>query len=281
MKKQRILSMTALGAGLAMLIAVPALADHPGPASGDGVQPEFVAENPTCGDIITGEDIVEFKIDDPSDDTFDQDSFSVDIDVRQTGDGTVFDFVASGGQVLGVVSKGGPDANFYDYRPEGNNDDTSLHSPVNHNNDTFFGLSHISFCLEEAAAPSPSPSPTETATESPTPTPTETQPTVLPTIEETEEEEESEVLGTVERRKTQKPEVLATTGASVTLAWLGVLFVVMGLALRRARGSEPAVALAGDRTTVTDKGILATLALIPMLTAQQLDRWGGDRRPGI
>ncbi len=256
MRKHRLLSMTAIGAGLAMLVAVPALGSH--------VTPEEIAGNPSCADLgLTS--IVKFEGPVQS---------GTEEGVTITVDGDTITSWSSDQPVSAVIVKGGNSANVYSY-PDGTTSDTNLVAPDNASGGPA-GLSHVEFCLGQAA---PSPSPTETATESPTPTPTETQPTVLPTIEETEEE--SEVLGTVQRRKTQKPEVLATTGASVTLAWLGVLFVVMGIALRRARGSAPAAALAGNRTTVTDTGILATLALIPMLTAQQLERWGGDRRPGI
>ena len=48
---------------------------------------------------------------------------------------------------LAVVVKGGSNANLFDYRPAGNAADTALHAPVNPNNGTFYGLSHISFCF--------------------------------------------------------------------------------------------------------------------------------------
>ena len=62
------------------------------------------------------------------------------------------DFVAAG-----VIVKGGPNANFYDYRPDGNAADTALHAPVNPNNGKFYGLSHITFCLLEDVPPAPTP----------------------------------------------------------------------------------------------------------------------------
>ena len=43
--------------------------------------------------------------------------------------------------------KGGSNANLFDYRPAGDAADTALHAPVNPNNGTFYGLSHISFCF--------------------------------------------------------------------------------------------------------------------------------------
>ena len=254
MNKQRSLSTAALGTGLAMLIAVPAL--------GASVTPEVVAGNTSCADLgLTSITKIE-----PVQSTT-QDGVTITVD-----GGTITSWTADQ-PVSAVLVKGGNATNVYSY-PDGTTGDTDLVAPDNPSGGPA-GLSHVEFCLGQAA-PSPSPSPTETTTETPTPTPT--QPTVQPTVEETEEE--SEVLGTV-RRRTQKPEVLATTGASVTLAWLGVLFVVMGLALRRARGTEPVAALAGQGALDADKGVIATLALIPMLTAQQLERWGGERRPGV
>src|SRR6266542_1096717 len=71
------------------------------------------------------------------------------------------------GTVVGVAVKGGPDANFYDYRPDGVSSGTGLHAPVNPRNQKFFGLSHISFCYML---------PTTTPTPSPTPTPTPSTP---------------------------------------------------------------------------------------------------------
>jgi hypothetical protein len=58
----------------------------------------------------------------------------------------VFDFTATGGSVIGLAVKGGPNTNFYDYRPNGVSSGTRLHAQVNPNNERFYGLSHVSFC---------------------------------------------------------------------------------------------------------------------------------------
>jgi hypothetical protein len=72
--------------------------------------------------------------------------FSVTIDVRETGDGPVFDFTSNKG-VDAVIVKGGPNANVYDYNPEVTSG-TGLHAPVNPSNGNYYGLSHISFCYD-------------------------------------------------------------------------------------------------------------------------------------
>ena len=78
--------------------------------------------------------------------------------------------------------KGGPVANFYDYRPDGEDADTDLHAPFNPASQEFYGLSHIDFCV--IAAPGKTPTPTPTGTETPKPTPTETEtPTPTPTAD--------------------------------------------------------------------------------------------------
>lgn len=153
---------TALAAPFAGL-ASAVQAAHPGPPSGDGEQPVERAGNPDCGDLVPG--AFEFRyepvvtatnvqltpLDPPAPAGL---SGSVDITVRNTNQGPVFDFNLDGDfTALGVIVKGGPNANFYDYRTAGNTDDTSLHSPINHQNNRFFGLSHVSFCLGEAPRP--------------------------------------------------------------------------------------------------------------------------------
>jgi outer membrane biosynthesis protein TonB len=96
-------------------------------------------------------------------------------DSDQTGS-TVIDFVAVGGTVLGAIVKGGPVANFYDYRPGGVLLGTSLHPPVNEQNKKlpFYGLSHVDFCYGKPTTPTPTPTPTETPSVTPSETPSET-----------------------------------------------------------------------------------------------------------
>lgn len=148
---------TAIAFTIPFLVAERALGDHviPGPASGNGVTPSGVHGNPDCADLLDADDFLfEHKTGVPTDATiplsFDGLTGSLTIDVH--GDST-FDFSFSGDFVAAaVIVKGGPNANFYDYRPDGEDADTGLHAPVNPSNDKFFGLSHISFCIAEAGA---------------------------------------------------------------------------------------------------------------------------------
>jgi hypothetical protein len=133
---------TALALFAATSIAVPAIASAAaGPASGDGIVPTEVSGNPTCPSGL-----FELKVEPPVDGTYTLGSFSVSVDVRSTTPGQVFDFSANMG-VDQVIVKGGPGANAYLYSPE-DKADTGLHAPVNSNNNKYFDLSHISFCVD-------------------------------------------------------------------------------------------------------------------------------------
>ena len=141
--------------------AEAAAADTPGPPSGDGVQPIFKAGNPDCSDVMTAAQFLFQRKQDPPRDatinlTFGALSGTLVVVVNE--DAQTFRFTLTGDFVAaGVIVKGGPNANFYDYRPDGNAADTGLHAPVNPNNDTYYGLSHISFCLIEDVPPPPTP----------------------------------------------------------------------------------------------------------------------------
>jgi hypothetical protein len=143
------------------------------------VDPVLVSGNPSCSDVAPG--TTEFKVQPVVDGTFSDGTLTVTIDVRNTADGPVFDFTANIG-VDAVIVKGGPNANVYFYNPEVTSD-TGLHAPVNPQNNTFFGLSHISFCYDVEP---PTNTPTNTATNTPvtpsnTPTDTPTNTPVPPT----------------------------------------------------------------------------------------------------
>lgn len=159
-RRQRVISLFGLFALLAMMFAVPVSADHPGDPLGADVSPQFVEGNPTCSDLLdAGQfDIPEVKIEPVESGTYNLNG-ELDADgpilltVRNTDQGQVVDFSLDGFLAMGVVVKGGPNANFYDYTGLGGVAfDEDLHAPVNHNNDRFFGLSHVSFCLIEAPA---------------------------------------------------------------------------------------------------------------------------------
>ncbi|HET9672924.1 MAG TPA: CARDB domain-containing protein [Actinomycetota bacterium] len=131
--------------------------DDPGPASGDGVQPTFEGGNPECLDVMAASDFLFEEKREPVVDETVELSYELDGGQVLTGtlvievheDGTV-DFTITGDFVAaGVIVKGGPNANVYDYRPTGNTADTGLHAPVNPESQRFYGLSHLTFCIAE------------------------------------------------------------------------------------------------------------------------------------
>lgn len=66
--------------------------------------------------------------------------------VSWTHDGTYLNWASSGVKVLGVIVKGGPNANLYNYNPPFATSDTGLHSPAHPNPNMIPGISHIVFC---------------------------------------------------------------------------------------------------------------------------------------
>ncbi|MFC0624819.1 hypothetical protein [Kribbella deserti] len=167
----------ALGLGGLTLAMAPA-------ASADGI---VKPGNPTCAQLVPGS--TEIKFDPPNAGSKTADGVTVKWTERellvdtpehpgdQTG-GQLVDFTATGGVVLGAIIKGGPNANFYDYRPLGTAAGAGLHTPVNPNNKKFYGLSHVTFCVAKVVT---TPTPTITTTVTPTPTITVT-PTPTVTI---------------------------------------------------------------------------------------------------
>ena len=131
---------------LAMFGGKPASAQEAGPPSGDDIQPEFVAGNPSCSSLDLGD--FELKVEPVADGTYSDGTLTVNVDVRDTTAGPVFDWTSDLG-VDAVIVKGGPNADSYVYDPsQEDTGDTDLHAPVNPSNDKFFGLSHISFCYD-------------------------------------------------------------------------------------------------------------------------------------
>lgn len=161
MKTNRLLSLftaalvLALGA-VAFFQATPAI------ASGNGVEPILVTDNPSCADLnadnLTFPTITSnfgFKLENSFNGTFaltdadgiltggalDDPTNSVTV---STADGLYFDWSATLG-IDAVIVKGGPDGNVYVYSPEAFSD-TDLHAPLN--NGTPYGISHIEFCYD-------------------------------------------------------------------------------------------------------------------------------------
>ncbi|HEX6580166.1 MAG TPA: hypothetical protein VF195_04775 [Actinomycetota bacterium] len=138
-----------------------AAVDTPGPPSGDGEQPIFVKGNPDCLDVMTSAQFLFERKQDPPQDatiTLTFGALSGTLEVAVNEGAQTFRFTLTGDFVAaGVIVKGGSNANFYDYRPDGNAADTGLHAPVNPSNGKFYDLSHISFCLMEDVPPPPTP----------------------------------------------------------------------------------------------------------------------------
>jgi hypothetical protein len=183
------------------MVHTPASADEiiPGPPTTTlNVQPIGYLGNLACEDILPPEDFLfQHKLDPVSYGSFELSygGLSGTLTVLDGSDelGQAFDFSFSGDFISAAISvKGGPNSNFYDYRPLGGAAaDTYLHAPINPTTEKFYDLSHISFCIiEEPAEPTPTPTntPTDTptATDTPTDTPTATNtPTDTPTATST------------------------------------------------------------------------------------------------
>jgi hypothetical protein len=148
-------------------------------ASAASVTPTVVPGNPTCQDLAPG--TVSVKADPPKSGTYTSGSLSAQLTVH--GAEQTVDF-SSNTPLEYVIVKGGDNANVYHYVPSAT-EDTDLHAPTNPDNDKYYGLSHVDFCV----GTTPTPTPTATATTTPTATPTPTctpTPTPTPTATPTE-----------------------------------------------------------------------------------------------
>lgn len=154
---------TAAGMGAAVLLtALVSVASAPA-AQADGT---VVSGNQKCSELFPGiADLRAFKVEPPTSGTHTDGTLSVKLTVRNLagddaghdGDQTgsqVFDFESSGGFVVGVGVKGGPDTNRYTY-PDGTQGGKGLHAPAKdkEKNQKFPDLSHISFCYVPKAKP--------------------------------------------------------------------------------------------------------------------------------
>jgi hypothetical protein len=175
---------------LTLAIGLPAGASH--------VAPVLVTGNENC-EAVTGLDEIFRDESNPitsgnHDTDGDGDN---DIFITVNGGAQTFDWSTDEGLLIhAVFVKGGSDGNLYDYRPTGATSDTGLHAPVNPQNQNFYGLSHITFCVDETppttttSAPTTTTSAPTTTTTAPTttttaPTTTTTAPTTTPTTPST------------------------------------------------------------------------------------------------
>ena len=140
-----LVTLTVLLLGLILAAPVGAQEPDPGAPSGDGIQPEFVAGNPSCADL--GYELgYKPQPEPPPSGTY---TFPDDVgEVTIVSDGTYFDWSSTIGVDV-VIVKGGPNADAFVYDPpEESVGDTQLHSPVNPNNGQIYAISHIEFCYD-------------------------------------------------------------------------------------------------------------------------------------
>jgi hypothetical protein len=109
------------------------------------VDPVFVAGNPTCEAQFPGSR--ELKVEPPADGTYSDGYLTVILAGVDVSGGTLGSW-SSNHEVFGIIMKGGPNANFYNYLPDGAIGDTNLVTPTNPSNGNPYGISHISFCYK-------------------------------------------------------------------------------------------------------------------------------------
>jgi hypothetical protein len=143
-RRYALAGLASMGAGALILVgALPGGAGAAVERASTHVVPTEVPGNARCPEGLT-----ELKVGNggpPVDGTFTDGTLSVTIDVRDTAEGQVFDWMSNIGVDV-VIVKGGPNSNVYTYDPESTGD-TGLHAPVNPSG-MFAGLSHISFCYD-------------------------------------------------------------------------------------------------------------------------------------
>ena len=144
-----VLALLVVGAIFGITAAASALATT-STGSGPAVTPVVVSGNPPC----TGQLKIEPVRSGTFAASFGGEAGSITINVRDTGNGPVFDFATDKAShlVKAVVVKGGPNANVYDYGA-GVTADSGLHAPLN--KDKWYGLSHLCFATALKTTPPP------------------------------------------------------------------------------------------------------------------------------
>lgn len=136
---------------------------QPGPPSGNGVQPVWVFDNPTCADLAAqfapGATWNELRIEGSFDPGKYPDVWGEPGDLVVTidaCDGTYFSWSSNVG-LDAVFVKAANNGNLYQYDPTGSKQrkeatsDTDLHPPINPNTSRPYEISHISFCYDAGA----------------------------------------------------------------------------------------------------------------------------------
>jgi hypothetical protein len=153
----------------APFLAAGALLLTPAVAGAATVNPVWYDDNPTCADFGYGHEI---KFDPPSSGSKTVDGVTVDLTV---GADQAVSWTSSA-PIDAVIVKGGSEGNLYTY-PGESSGDAGLHTPVNPNNGTFFGLSHVNFCWDDAHPDTPGTPDTPDTPQ--TPPPADQQPPVV------------------------------------------------------------------------------------------------------
>lgn len=141
--------LAAPAAAVAGLVAFAGAATADAHLTGNGVEPTYVAGNPSCADI-TPEGITwtEAKLDfDPA--PGDYTLGDLEITIAKSDDGLEW---TTDGDVAAVIMKGGPNAHVYAYPGTEDTTDSKLRPPLNPNSGKDYGISHVTFCLGEGTA---------------------------------------------------------------------------------------------------------------------------------
>lgn len=234
-------------AGAVGILALACLAGTTGAAQAASVTPTPVNDgNPSCSDFDAS--WTELKVEGGAlgDGQVTDGTLTVTIsDFQNSSNGTPgsFDWASNIGVDAVFVKAGSDKHNLYLYAPESTGD-TDLGPQAGNGN----GISHLSFCYDAGEDPTPTPEEPTPTPEEPTPTATPEEPT--PTPEETPEVPEpastpaptGEVLPAVGTPTITLPptDSLSSGGDREadlipTLAVLGVIAVIAGFALDRAR----------------------------------------------
>jgi hypothetical protein len=135
------------------------------PASAAAVTPVLVEGSPTCSAFDADGTMLKIEgaggLDAGDSGTYTVAGLTVSLDIYSTEAGWAFDWT-SDAPVEVVVAKGGPVANVYTYG--GATGDTGLHAPLNPTSESWYGLSHVSFCTGDTTTT------TETSTDTTPPT---------------------------------------------------------------------------------------------------------------
>ena len=194
---------------------------------------EVVPGNPTCADLAPqGETWVEFKIDaDPDAGQYAAGAATITV---EKPDAVTVSWTSTL-PVVAFVMKGGNNADVTVYDPAATSGSGS--TPINDNNGTNFGISHVTWCFPTTPVEEEDPPVEEEAppAEEPPVVP-EVQPAVLPDPTTTTTTAPAEVLGVQVVRGAALPRTGSSDG---TLAAAGALTVLAGvLATRKARRVE-------------------------------------------